>query len=57
MLRSLLIIALGAAISWLVLRLSRTFKRIMPGEHTESPPPYRDDKIIDAEFEDVDEEQ
>ncbi len=57
MLRSLLIIALGAAITWLVLRISRTFKRIMPEEHQESPPPYRDDQIIDAEFEDVDEDQ
>ncbi len=57
MLRSLLIIALGAALSWLVVRLSRTFKRIMPGNHQESPPPYRDDQIIDAEFEDLDEDQ
>lgn len=57
MLRSLLIIALGAAISWLVIRISRTFRRIMPGEQKESPPPYRDDQIIDAEFEDVDEDQ
>jgi hypothetical protein len=57
MLRSLLIIALGAAITWLVLRLTRTFRRIMPGDHQESPPPYRDDQIIDAEFEDLDEDQ
>ncbi len=57
MLRSLLIIALGAAISWLVIRISRNFKRIMPGKHKESPPPYRDDQIIDAEFEDLDEDQ
>ncbi len=57
MLRSLLIMALAAAISWLILRLSRTFKRIKPGEHQESPPPYRDDQIIDAEFEDLDEDQ
>ncbi|MCH8836752.1 MAG: hypothetical protein IIA60_02995 [Candidatus Marinimicrobia bacterium] len=57
MLRSLLVIALGAAITWLVLRLSRSFRRIMPGKHQDLPPPYRDDQIIDAEFEDLDEDQ
>ena len=57
MLRSLLVIALGAAITWLVLRLSRSFRRIRPGEHQDLPPPYSDDQISDAEFEDLDEDQ
>ncbi len=57
MLRSLMIIILGGAIAWMVLRLSKTMRQIMPGDTKKPPPPFKDDQIIDAEFEDLDEEK
>jgi len=57
MLRSLMIIILGGAIAWMVLRLSRTMRQIMPGDKQETPPPFKDDQIIDAEFEDLEEDK
>ncbi len=54
--RSLLIILLGGLLVWLILRLSRTLKNFMPGEPRKKPSPLGNNKIIDAEFEDVTEE-
>ena len=54
--RSLLIIILGGLLVWLILRLSRTLKEFMPGEHRKKPSPLGNKKIIDAEFEDITEE-
>ncbi len=41
---------------WLILRLSQTLKGFMPGEPRKKPSPLGNNKIIDAEFEDVTEE-
>ncbi len=57
MFRTLFIIALGGAIGWLVLRLSKTMRQIMPGDEQKTRPPFKDDQIIDAEFEDLDEDK
>ncbi len=54
--RSLLIILLGGLLVWLILRLSRTLKEFMPGEPRKKPSPLGNKKIIDAEFEDITEE-
>ena len=54
--RSLLIILLGGLLVWLILRLSRTLKEFMPGELRKKSSPLGNKKIIDAEFEDVTEE-
>jgi hypothetical protein len=54
--RSLLIILLGVVLVWLILRLSRTLKEFMPGESRKKPSPLGNKKIIDAEFEDITEE-
>lgn len=56
MLRSLLIILLGVVLVWLILRLSRTLKEVMPGKPRKNSSPLGNKKIIDAEFEDVTEE-
>jgi hypothetical protein len=55
MFRSLLIIILGGLLMWLILRLSRTLQDAVPrrGEADKSPTPLENDKIIDAEFEDI----
>ena len=53
MLRSLLVILLGGVLAWLILRLSRTLKEVVPGEDRRRPSPLGGKKIIDAEFEDV----
>lgn len=53
MFRSLLIIILGGVLAWLILRLRRTLKEVVPGESRKRPSPLGDKKIIDAEFEDV----
>ena len=55
MFRSLLIVFLGGLLAWLILRLVRTVREVMPGTGDESAsatPP--DEKIIDAEFEEID---
>ncbi len=57
MFRTLFIIALGGAIGWMVLRLTRTMRQIMPGDKQNTPPPFKDDQIIDAEFEDLEEDE
>ncbi|UCH63837.1 MAG: hypothetical protein JSU77_05175 [Fidelibacterota bacterium] len=54
--RSILIILLAGLLVWLILRLSRTMKDFMPGEPRKKPSPLGNKKIIDAEFEDVAEE-
>ena len=54
--RSLLIILLGVLLVWLILRLSRTIKEVLPGESRKRSSPLSNKKIIDAEFEDVTEE-
>ncbi len=54
--RSLLIILLGGLLVWLILRLSSTLKEFMPGEPRKKPSPLGSKKIIDAEFEDITEE-
>jgi len=41
---------------WLILRLSQTLKGFMPGEPRKKPSQLGNKKIIDAEFEDVTEE-
>jgi hypothetical protein len=41
---------------WLILRLSRTIKEVLPGKPRKSSSPLGNNKIIDAEFEDVTEE-
>lgn len=56
MLRSILIIVLGGLLMWLILRLSRTLQDSVPrqGKAADAPPtPLENDKIIDAEFEDI----
>ena len=55
MFRSLLIIILGGLLMWLILRLSRTLQDAVPrrGESDKSSTPLEKDKIIDAEFEDI----
>lgn len=53
MFRSLLIIILGGALAWLILHLIRTLRQIMPGEPPKPATPIPNEKIIDAEFEDV----
>ena len=53
MFRSLLIIILGGVLAWLILRLIRTVRQIIPGEPTKPVDPFQNEKIIDAEFEDV----
>ncbi|MFC1543598.1 hypothetical protein ACFL4K_03555 [Candidatus Neomarinimicrobiota bacterium] len=55
--RSLLIIILGGLLVWLILRLSRTVKDVMPGKPREQSSPISDTKIIDAEFEEVNKEE
>lgn len=57
MFRTLFIIALGGAISWMVLRLSKSMRQIMPGDEQKTPPPFKDDQIIDAEFEDLEDDE
>ncbi|UCD38533.1 MAG: hypothetical protein JSW54_03385, partial [Fidelibacterota bacterium] len=57
MFRSVLIIILGAVLAWLILRLTRTVKDVLPGESKRRPSPLGGKKIIDAEFEDVTEEE
>ncbi len=57
MLRSLFIIFLGVVLVWLIFRLSRTLKEVMPGETPKRPSPLGGKKIIDAEFEDVNKEE
>ena len=57
MFRSLLIIILGGLLAWLILRLIRTVGEIMPGEPTKSASSVRHEKIIDAEFEDVESDE
>jgi len=32
-------------------------RQIMPGDKQETPPPFKDDQIIDAEFEDLEEDK
>lgn len=51
--RSLLIILLGGILVWLIFRLGRTVREVMPGESRKQTSPLGDKKIIDAEFEDV----
>ena len=53
MFRSLLIIILGGALAWLILHIIRTVRQIMPGEPGRPAAPIQNEKIIDAEFEDV----
>ena len=53
MIRSLLILILGGALAWLILHLIRTVRQIMPGEPDRTTAPIENQKIIDAEFEDV----
>ncbi len=55
MIRTLLIIVLGGLLAWLILHLSRTLKEVMPGQPREQSSPLNEKKIIDAEFEDVNE--
>ncbi len=57
MFRTLFIIALGAAISWMVVRLSKSMRQIMPGDDQKTPSPFKEDQIIDAEFEDLEEDE
>jgi hypothetical protein len=54
-LRSLLIIILGGLLMWLILRLSRTLQDAVPrsGKADNAPTPLENDKIIEAEFEDI----
>ncbi|MEE9465538.1 MAG: hypothetical protein V3W14_08220 [Candidatus Neomarinimicrobiota bacterium] len=52
-----MIIILGGAIAWMILRLLRTMRQIMPGDKQKTPPPFKDDQIIDAEFEDLEEDK
>ena len=51
--RSMLIIILGGVLAWLILRLIRTVRQIMPREPSRPSVPIQSEKIIDAEFEDV----
>jgi hypothetical protein len=55
MLRSLLIIILGGLLMWLILRLSRTLQDAVPrrGTAEDGRAPLENDKIIEAEFEDI----
>ncbi len=57
MFRTLFIILLGVAISWLVLRLTKTMRQIMPGDEQKTSSPFKDDQIIDAEFEDLEDDK
>ncbi|MFB0515624.1 MAG: hypothetical protein ACETWG_03360 [Candidatus Neomarinimicrobiota bacterium] len=57
MFRSLLIILLGGLVIWLIFRLTRTLKEVLPGESRKRPSALEDRKIIDAEFEDVTKEE
>ena len=54
--RSLLVLVLVGALAWLVIRLIRTLGQIMPGDAPHRPIPPGKRKIIDAEFEDVDQD-
>ena len=55
MLRSLLILILGGVLAWLIFRLTRTLREVMPPNEERKPAsPLGGKKIIDAEFEDVD---
>lgn len=54
--RSLLLILLGVLLVWLIFRLSRTLREVLPGEPRKRSSLLGNKKIIDAEFEDVTEE-
>ena len=56
MFRSLLVIILGGVLAWLILRLTRTIKEGPQGESKADASTLGNKRIIDAEFEDVDEE-
>ncbi|MCH7858299.1 MAG: hypothetical protein IID14_01205 [Candidatus Marinimicrobia bacterium] len=56
MFRSLLIIILGGVLAWLILHLIRTVRQVMPGEPAKPADPFQNEKIIDAEFEDVEQD-
>ncbi|UCH10914.1 MAG: hypothetical protein JSU61_03240 [Fidelibacterota bacterium] len=57
MFRSLLVIILGGVLAWLIMRLTRTLKEgPMVRESKREATPLGGKKIIDAEFEDVDED-
>ena len=53
--RLILIIGLVGLLGWLVIRLVGQADRLIPrGRSSETPPSINTDKIIDAEFEDLD---
>ena len=55
MIRIMLIVAVGGLLGWLVMRLVGQADRLLPRRQSSKPPPsINADKIIDAEFEDLD---
>ena len=53
MVRTLLVLLLLFVLVWLVQRLSRNLRSYVPGQDPEGDAPQEEQKIIDAEFEDV----
>ena len=58
MFRSFLVMVLVGLVVWLIVRLVGSVKKILPDEPGKSSSaPLEDKKIIDAEFEDVEQEE
>ena len=53
MVRTLLVFLLLAVLVWLVQRLGRTLRSYVPGQDPKAGAAQDEQKIIDAEFEDV----
>lgn len=54
--RTLLVFLLLAVLVWLLQRLGRTLRSYGPKQDAQTPTPPEEQKIIDAEFEDVSQE-
>ena len=54
--RGILLLIVGALLARLLLRLIRTLRSALPGDAAQKDVPLKKGKIIDAEFEDVDQD-
>lgn len=54
--RGILLLIVGALLARMLIRLLRTLRSALPGEDVQKDVPLDKDKIIDAEFEDLDKE-
>lgn len=57
MLRALLVFIVGGIMFGMIMRLLKTVKSVLPGDGQHKDAPVTKGKIIDAEFEDLDEDE